>query len=440
MSTSLSNRNPAFNDKRTVLLCSAIVRYCSPETVIRALLPPFQSYTSEPLTESIAGLGPAFWLLVAACHAGDIDLAQKTLPQALENAGGSKTLSLAHPAFVHCLFVAVWEDQPDVFQFLLSIGIDPNVKCRDDIDLLLADVVRSGRSDSLSMLLSSPHKLWNIHECENEVVVVAAKLEDATARNIMVDGLLANGLYHGEAAGRQEVLSWALWYSDLLLAEKMLVENPKAAIYSIATYRRVVKMLERGRESNVKLIRLVVKHSHKFATPPIDDLPSLQQAEARALSLCRYLADFVELLDFLPAVPPLKRFLAACEIEGAIEEVDKRDGILDLDTPTSEDDIMPFEFDRSPASFVLGAQALKRAIFYGKIANLEILLKRGVRADDEIQVMTNDWTTTEPEKFRRLQELLSDERSPRVAVCDQTFAEPQLLWRRGQGLALNTDP
>ena len=319
--------------------------------------------------------------------------------------------------------------------------MDPNVKCRDDIDLLLAHVVRSGRSDFLSMLLSSPHKLWNIHECENEVVVIAAKLEDATARNIMVDALLANGLLsHDEAAVRQKVLSSALWYSDLPLAEKMLVENPKAPIYSIPAYRRVVEMLGRGRESNVKLIRLFIKHSHKFATPPIDDLPSLQQAEARALSLCRYLADFVELLDFLPAVPPLKRFLAACEIERAIEEVDKRDGILDLDTPTSEDDIMPFEFDRSPASFVLGEQALKRAIFYGKIANVEILLKRGVRADDEIQVMTNDWTTTEPEKFRRLQELLSDERSPRVAVCDKTFAEPQLLWRRGQGLALNTDP
>ena len=438
MNKHLSSRNPVFSDEQSLLLCSAIVRYCTSGTVFRSLLPPADGYYSDPLAESIASLGPAFWLFVAACHAGDIDLAQQILPQALETTDG-RTLGLEDPALVRCLFVAIDEDQADVFQFLLSIGIDPNIKCGPwQSQLVLAHVVDSGRPDLLSILLSSPHRLSELQGPDGEVVYHAANLEDAIARHTMVDGLLTNGLCRDEASGRHEVLSNAFWYSDLLLAEKMLVDDPTAAIYSIPI-AAVVEKLGRGRESNIKLIRLFIKHSHKFATTPMEHLPQLQSAEAQAIAETNDLADFVELLGFLTHVPPVKRFLAACQIEGAIEEVEKRDGILDLNAPTTRDECMPFEVDNSSASFVLGAQALKRAIFYGHIANVEILLDRGVTADDEIQVMT-DWTTTEPEKFLVLQKLLSDERSPRVAVCDRTYPDPRLLWRRGQGLTSITNP
>ena len=419
-----------FNDLPTLLVSAAITRFSVCGVAIRIITNHGRQdhYLDESITQ-ITNLKSGFWVFATACLIGNVDLATRTLPQALENAGSNETWEITDPAFVRCLMIAVQEEHDAIFQFLLDAGVDPNILFRNT--LILAVVVRVGRLDLLQMLLRSSHGLHKFKEMDEEVVALAAKLEDVQVRHMMVDALLAHGLYHDETAMRHRVFGLALLSSDLSLAQKMLNEDPEAAVYRQPLGPNVIENLGRGDQSNVELIRLLSRNFHNFAPTPEEDMGALQSEEFSALQLTRHFADFKELLGFLTRPTHVQRFLAACRFEGGIPEVEQCDGILDLTTPTSMADVMPIEWDPT-RSRTLGAQALKRAIDSQVMANVEILLDREIQVAEEIHADAK-WAATDTTKFQILQKLLSKFRDPRVVITDGEY-EQRVLWEPDQNV------
>lgn len=140
---------------------------------------------------------------------------------------------------------------------------------------------------------------------------------------------------------------------------------------------------------------------------------------------------FRELLPHMIHLTSVQRFLIACEREGGIAEVEKHDALIDLSS-VCHDFIMDDYDSMNAAQFDMGTEALTRAISYGCIDNVQILLDQGAKLVGRTQLFVG-WAKKEPEKFAALQTLFGREGSPRVELR-RSHLDPCTCRHRCEGM------
>ena len=421
----LSSTRSVFVDAHTVLVCTAVTRFLLPTTVLRAVAGTLVPNTERREVGGLADLGSHFWLFVTSSVViGNLDLATHTLSQALDNNSSSgQKLTIMNGAFERCLRIAFKDDKLEIFKFLVSAGVDPESKT-DYNDHILYDIVCAGRVDFLSALLQSTHGLDKASHTYIGLGVHWAVLhEDINVRHAMVDLLLPSDHDLNESRGRQLVLDIAVEKKDFELAKQMLDVDGEGAIYQEPVPGGAEWMLSC---TTPEIRRLFFAHIHKFVPTPPERLEELQQFECNAFLWTPTLTVFSELLPHFVHATAAQRFLYACHYSGGIQEVEKHDGVLDLNMPISQGDILHPEIPI--ATLTVGVEALRRALQSNLLDNVKILLDRGIQSSEENRA--GIWFFyREPEQLPILRDLFSRRSSPRIVIVD-SWKPDRILYDR----------
>ncbi len=431
-----SSRSSVFNDIPTILVCCAVTRFCQPKGVVRAILGPIRDHpVRRKHTDDLTGLWPDFWLFFTACCMEDIGLARHSLPRALENAPSSWPLEIRDGVSFQCLSAFVEEDLPQIFRFLLGTGVDAreSYQARNGVD----DIGFKSPPELLSMLLESQYRFQRSDANYEAADFRAATRDDVVIPQGMIE-MLTNACDEpvDDTTVRQKLLAEACLHTNLDLADALLDDDGNAFIYKRHVHRDVICHLgiqhARHMAAKLEMIRLVYRNIHKFAPADETLTNDLATAEWSALHYTRDLEVFQELLLHVVLLTQVQRFLIACEREGGIAEVEKHDpAILDL-ASTSDDAVLNDFGGMKSDQFVIGTEAVARAVTYGCIDNVEILLDRGAKVVGRTQLFVG-WATKEPEKFTALQALFSRETSPRVEIRKTRF-DPRTYRHHREGI------